>query len=133
MSRVRDELQASRDRVTLAELVILVLVLAIVAAIVVPQYSRASQDGRLTGLRTRLATVRAQISQYEEQHNGQLPTAGLFAEQMTSATDVQGKLITGAFGAYSSQSLQRWHNHRGRPHRYERLVLRSGHRAVLRQ
>ena len=59
MGRTRDELQASRDRVTLAELVILALVLVIVAAIVVPQYSPASQDVRLDTLRGSLATIRA--------------------------------------------------------------------------
>ena len=91
MSRPGQQQTEQPGGVSLVELVILALVLAITAAIVVPQFSRAGQDSRLGLLRRHLATIRAQISRYEQQHDGQLPSAELFARQMTGRTNLAGQ------------------------------------------
>src|SRR5437868_4840092 len=46
---------------TLVEILIVVIILGILAAIVIPQFANASSDARLTNLRTSLANVRNQI------------------------------------------------------------------------
>ena len=90
------------------ELLLFALVLAITAAIVVPQYTRADVDGRMRVLRSRLAAVRAQIQRYTEQHRGAWPDAEAFAAQMTGRTDVSGLPPAGdsearTFGPYLQQ------------------------------
>ena len=90
MSRPGQQQTEQPGGVSLVELVILALVLAITAAIVVPQFSRAGQDSRLGLLRRHLATIRAQISRYEQQHDGQWPAAELCARQMTGRTNLAG-------------------------------------------
>jgi type II secretory pathway pseudopilin PulG len=90
------------------ELLLFALVLAITAAIVVPQYTRADVDHRMLVLRTRLAAVRGQIQRYAEQHGGAWPNAEMFAAQMTGRTDVSGLPLSGdsqgrQFGPYLQQ------------------------------
>ena len=60
---------------TLVELLIVVIVLAILAAIVVPQFSAASNDAKLRALDTTLANMRAAIDLYYQQH-GKYPGRG---------------------------------------------------------
>lgn len=93
---------------SLMELLLFALVLAITAAIVVPKYSRADVDDRLLAMRSRVAAVRAQIQRYAEQHGGAWPDAETFAAQMTGQTDVSGSPLAGdsegrQFGPYLQQ------------------------------
>ena len=84
---------------TLVEVLIVVIVLGILAAIVVPQFSSASQDANLSSLTTNLQTIRTQIELYKLQHNGSYPTLAGFGAQMTAGTLVDG--TAGAdFGPY---------------------------------
>jgi type II secretory pathway pseudopilin PulG len=75
---------------TLVEVLLILIVLAILAAIVVPQYSQASTDARVSELRTSLHTIRAQLELYKIQHCGSYPSSAAFVEQMTLYTDVNG-------------------------------------------
>jgi len=84
---------------TLVEVLIVVIVLGILAAIVVPQFSTASDDANLSALRTNLQTIRAQLELYKIQHNGSYPTLASFTAQMTAGTDVTGAAGTD-FGPY---------------------------------
>ncbi|MEZ6084381.1 MAG: type II secretion system protein [Phycisphaerae bacterium] len=68
---------------TLVEVLIVVIVLGILAAIVVPQFSTASGDANLSALTTNLQTIRAQIELYRLQHNDTYPTLASFVAQMT--------------------------------------------------
>lgn len=70
---------------TLIEVLIVVMVLAILAAVVKPHISRASHDSRLETLKTTLLDVRAQLRLYASQHSGQFPGLGEFIPQMTQA------------------------------------------------
>jgi general secretion pathway protein G len=58
---------------TLIELLIVVVILGIIAAIVVPQFSIATSDAKESTLKSNLATVRSQLQLYKLEHNDQYP------------------------------------------------------------
>lgn len=58
---------------TLVEILIVVIILGILAAIVIPQFSNASDDARKSSLSGQLQTLRSQIELYRLQHRGQFP------------------------------------------------------------
>jgi len=69
MSVVR---QAKRG-FTLVEILIVVIILGILAAIVIPQFTNASQDARKSSLVSQLQTLRSQVELYKLQHGDALP------------------------------------------------------------
>lgn len=73
---------------TLVELMIVVIILGILAAIVVPQFSEASGDAQLNSLTSNLRVIRGQIELYKLQHNSTYPTN--LATQMTVKTNADG-------------------------------------------
>ncbi len=88
---------------TLVEILIVVILLGILAAIVVPQFTDASTQTRESSLRSDLQTVRLQVELYKIQHNDDLPGAPAntsFAEAMTGTTDVDGSKTGDDFGPY---------------------------------
>jgi len=89
---------------TLVEILIVVVILGILAAIVIPQFSDASSDAKLSSLCSDLQTVRSQIELYKIQHNDDLPGAGSasFEDCMTDQTDVAGASGTD-YGPYLQQ------------------------------
>lgn len=87
---------------TLVELLIVVVILAILAAVVIPQISNASAEAKESALRGSLATVRQAISLYRVQHNETYPGQGGWSEfvtQLTTGTDATGAAGT-KFGPY---------------------------------
>ena len=62
-----------KPRVTVMEIVVIVVVFSILAAIVVPQFTLASSEAQLTELVSTLQRVRSQIELYRIQHNNLLP------------------------------------------------------------
>src|SRR3989339_1007956 len=93
-----------RNGFTLVEILIVVVILGILAAIVIPQFSDASEQANLSSLTSNLQTVRSQIQLYKIQHNGALPTAAGFVAQLTGITDITGATVaigtSGAVGPY---------------------------------
>ena len=82
----------SRARgLTLVEMLIIVIVLAILAAVVTPQLSRASGDSRLDAMRANLLDMRAQLRLYQSQHGGKFPSLGEFVTQMTQYSNAAGQ------------------------------------------
>ena len=73
---------------TLVEILIVVIILGILAAVVIPQFSDASDDTRGASVMTNLKTIRSQLQLYKAQHNETWPTD--FDTMMTSFTDVDG-------------------------------------------
>jgi general secretion pathway protein G len=63
----------ARRGFTLVEILIVVIILGILAAIVIPQFSNASNDARKSSLVSQLQTLRSQIQLYSLQHTDQLP------------------------------------------------------------
>jgi len=95
---------SSRKGFTLVEILIVVIILGILAAIVIPQFTNASTDARKSNLASQVQTIKSQISLYMLQHNDQAPTAaqGLFT-QLTEITDANGTnppVLATTFGPY---------------------------------
>jgi len=86
---------------TLVEILIVVVILGILAAIVIPQFTEASTEAKTSSLCTDLQTMRSQIELYKVQHNDDLPGAGAasFQEAMTGQTDIYGAVGTD-YGPY---------------------------------
>ena len=97
---------------TLVEILIVVIILGILAAIVIPQFTEASNDARESALASDLQTVRSQLELYKVQHlevyphldeNGAADT-GNFKNRMTGRTDLDATInASGAFGPYLQQ------------------------------
>ena len=93
---------------TLIELLIVIVVLGILAAIVVPQFTDASTDAKTSSLVSNLQTIRSQVQMYKIQHSGALPGAGTasVSDAMTKYTTSAGALAatqapgTGVYGPY---------------------------------
>ena len=75
---------------TLVEILIVVVILGILAAIVVPQFTQASTEAKLNSLCSNLQSLRSQIELYKVQHNDVSPTLADFTEQMTETSDIDG-------------------------------------------
>ena len=58
---------------TLVEILIVVIILGILAAIVIPQFTEASDDARTSALSSDLQTIRSQLEMYKMQHSGAYP------------------------------------------------------------
>jgi len=94
---------------TLVEILIVVIILGILAAIVIPQFTNASTDARKNSLSSQLQTMRSQFELYKLQHNDKLPTVLLNDgstddwSAMVGQTDVQGNTTGTDFGPYLQQ------------------------------
>jgi len=76
---------------TLVEILIVVVILGILAAIVIPQFTEASTEAKLSSLCSDLQTVRSQIELYKIQHNDVIPVPeGATWNLMTMYTDISG-------------------------------------------
>ena len=75
---------------TLVEILIVVVILGILAAIVIPQFTEASTEAKLSSLCTDLQTLRSQIELYKIQHNDNPPSFANFVDQMTKQSDLNG-------------------------------------------
>ena len=94
---------------TLVEILIVVVILGILAAIVIPQFSDASTQSKISSVASSLQTMRSQISLYKIQHNDAPPTlASLVLDattpgtgQLTGETNEAGTVAAGSdFGPY---------------------------------
>ncbi len=110
---------------TLVELLIVVIILAILAAIVVPQFGASTEDAKVATVKTDLAQLRDAVELYYHQHNANYPgaikedgsgpvgsaaeAAAAFVKQLTQYTDKSGavsavKDATHRFGPYIKTS-----------------------------
>jgi len=87
---------------TLVEILVVVLLLAVIAAIVIPRFSNAAEMARSSTLADNLRAMRTQVSVYKAEHIGVSPgypegditkaaTEAVFIAQMTMASDADGK------------------------------------------
>ena len=83
--------RVSNKAYTLIEILVVVVILGIMAAIVVPQFKPASEATRTGTLLADLKSVRSQISVYMAQHTDDPPTLAAFADQMTMASNADGE------------------------------------------
>jgi general secretion pathway protein G len=82
---------------TLIEVLIVVVILGILAATVLPQFTSATDDAKESALLQNLQTLRVQIQLYQFQHDGQWPAQNEQSEQafrnaMTMASNMAGEV-----------------------------------------
>ncbi|MHC4792770.1 MAG: prepilin-type N-terminal cleavage/methylation domain-containing protein [Planctomycetota bacterium] len=77
---------------TLIEILIVVVILGILAAIIIPQFASAQSSARATAMRSQLGTVRSQIAAWQVQNNGRVP-GGVSG----TAEEAMGQLIDDGF------------------------------------
>ncbi len=58
---------------TLVEILIVVVILGILAAIVIPQFTSASEEAQVGNVQTQLQTIRSQIELFRVRNNGNAP------------------------------------------------------------
>ena len=84
---------------SLIEVLIVVTIIAIIAGLVFPHYSNASDNARASSLLTDLQMIRQRLQAYRNDHNGQYPLLSEMWGNLTGQTDQNGN--PGAeFGPY---------------------------------
>ena len=79
---------------TLVEILIVVIILGILAAIVIPQFTNASNDARNSSVQSTLQSLRGQIELYKIQHSDTAPDVASMWNAMLSASNPAGALGT---------------------------------------
>jgi general secretion pathway protein G len=88
---------------TLVEILIVVIILGILAAIVIPQFTNASNDARNSSVASTLQTLRGQIELFKIQHGDTPPAATALSTVLTGKTnpgDTTQVVATGTLGPY---------------------------------
>jgi general secretion pathway protein G len=92
---------------TLVEILIVVIILGILAAIVIPQFTNASSDARNNSVASTLQTMRGQIELYKIQHGDLAPASAaaltVVLTGKTNAADITTTSATGTLGPYVQQ------------------------------
>lgn len=86
---------------TLIEIVIVIILLGVLAAMLVPYFRSPAEDTTLASTKTDLQTVRFLLQLYKVQHSGKMFPESM--DLMTTTTSADGKKGTGAdypFGPY---------------------------------
>jgi prepilin-type N-terminal cleavage/methylation domain-containing protein len=75
---------------TMLELVIVVVILGIIAAIAIPRLSRGSAGASDSALSGNLAVLRNAVDLFAAEHNGTYPKLATFEAQLTTYSDASG-------------------------------------------
>ena len=67
-------MRSTKRAFTLIEILIVVVILGILAAIVIPQFTDASEEAMTSSVKSQLQTLRSQIELYRVKNGGELPT-----------------------------------------------------------
>ena len=91
---------------TLVEILIVVVILGILAAIVIPQFTSAAETAKASSLVSQLQTIRSQLELYRVQHNDNYPTLAQMDStvadfnNLINSTDISGNTSGSDFGPY---------------------------------
>jgi prepilin-type N-terminal cleavage/methylation domain-containing protein len=90
---------------TLIEVLIVVIIMAVLAATIIPQFASSTKDAKTSNLNFNLQTVRSQLEMYKEQHLSVYPPATdtpSFTAQMCGKTnqDTTVNATSGLYGPY---------------------------------
>ena len=83
-------MKARRRGLTLVELLIVTIIVAVLAATLIPQFSESNKDAKMSNLKFNMRTVRAQLEAYKKDHFGAYPpakTSGELKSQLTQKTN----------------------------------------------
>lgn len=97
-----------RSAFTLIEVLIVVVIMAVLAATVIPQFTSSTKDAQNSTVEFNARTLRAQIELYKAHHNGEYPAVTDDSlPQLTSRTNASGVTGTDAtaypFGPYVAE------------------------------
>jgi general secretion pathway protein G len=87
-------LSSKRGGFTLVEILIVVVILGILAAIVIPQFTNASESAKASSLVSQLQTIRSQLELAQVQHAGTYPTLALLQADRDSDGNTWDVLTT---------------------------------------
>jgi general secretion pathway protein G len=94
---------------TLIEVLIVVVIMAILAATVIPQFSSSTDDARESAVTFNAHSLRTQIEMYKVHHLGEYPAiTGSSLPQLTGKTNAAGDIGTGdayPYGPYIAGDL----------------------------
>ena len=89
---------------TLVEILIVVVIMAVLAAVVIPQFTGSSDDAKKSTGEFNLGALRSQIQTFRAHHAGIVPgsdASTTFDQAMTSKTKADGRVdAAGPFGPY---------------------------------
>jgi type II secretion system protein G len=98
-----------RGGFTLIEVLIVVVIMAVLAATIIPQFTSSAKDARESSVKFNLHSLRGMIEMYKTHHLGGVPTGANDLEQLTSATDQSGAVGTAGpsfpYGPYLQNEL----------------------------
>jgi general secretion pathway protein G len=89
-------LKNRRGGFTLIEVLIVVVIMAVLAATIIPQFTSSSKDARESSAKFNLHSLRSIVEMYKLHHAGALPAGTNDLEQLTKATNQAG--VVGASG-----------------------------------
>jgi general secretion pathway protein G len=104
-----------RGGFSLVELVIVIVIMGVIAAIAVPRMTSAGEGAKESALRASLRRVRVQLGLYEAEHEGRSPshnpdmtidaTGDTFMKRLKIRTDQNGgaNAVAGNYGPYLSK------------------------------
>ena len=97
------------DGFTLIELLMVVIILGILAAVVIPQFSGSAEDAKISALKSNLSSIRSAVELYQVQHSSKYPDPNIII-QLTRYTDPNGipnqtKTTVYKYGPYLKQGF----------------------------
>jgi general secretion pathway protein G len=102
-------MRANQKGFTLIEILIVVIILGILAAIVIPEFSSATSDSRHSALASTVQSLKTQLQAYRLQHKDQLPPPAQFWNLLTNVSDADGNVPPAAgqdpYGPYMSEAV----------------------------
>ena len=96
-----------RNAFTLIEVLIVVVIMAVLAATIIPQFASSTEDAKKSQQDFNLHTLRSQIELYRVQHSGVYPAITNNIQQLVSKTKVDGTIdaVNGTLGPYILEKL----------------------------
>ncbi|MCE9604752.1 MAG: type II secretion system GspH family protein [Planctomycetia bacterium] len=94
--------KAKKQGFTLVEVLIVVVIMAILAATIIPQFSDSTKDAKNNTSKFNLHTIRSQIELYKSQHDGKVPAALSDLTVKTNTAGTIGTTTAFPYGPYLS-------------------------------
>ena len=96
-----------RNAFTLIEVLIVVVIMAVLAATIIPQFASSTEDAKKSQQDFNLHALRSQIELYKVHHSGTYPKIANALEQLTKKTKADGTVdaVNGTLGPYILDKL----------------------------